>query len=110
MQCALPTAARAAASFLPVGLLQLLRPRRFATDDKENTVISRVTGTPLVETHHPRHRQVFPEILRANSASELLRIFHREHSDYGWLTAKETITRISRHAKRASSRARLRPS
>ena len=46
-----------------------------------------------------------PELLRATSPNELLAIFQREQSLYGWATAKETINRIAKHRSVQRSRA-----
>ena len=66
-----------------------------------NTVISGVTGTAIIPTNHPDHKRVMPLLLRATSANELLQVFDQERELYGWATAKETLTRISKHAKKA---------
>ena len=65
--------------------------------------ISQVTGTPLVPTNHPDHSRVMPELLRASTPYDLLKIFDQEREQlpgphmYGWATAKETINRIAKH-------------
>ena len=67
-------------------------------EQSTNQQMSRITNTPIREIYHPNHSKLMPEIMKASSPSMLLQLFHREKKLYGWLTAKETLKHIAKHA------------
>lgn len=69
--------------------------------------ISEVTGTRIVDLHHPQVTKVMPKLMSANSAGDLLQVFEDECKElgsreaFGWHTAKEVLQRIEKRVTKA---------
>ena len=71
---------------LPTSLRGAVRPltTRWLSSDR-----------PIVPAMHPEHTRVREALGAASGPWQLLRIFEEEREQYGWLTAKDTINRIT---------------
>jgi hypothetical protein len=88
------------------GYRRAFRATQFAhIQVKDHVGISELTGTPIVQTHHPDTRRVMPIIMQASNTFSLLQLFDQERDDFGWATSVDVIKIITKMSQKKSGRA-----